>query len=83
MWRSIFLAIGAMAIIVGFETLFIESANFYPIREAEASTFSNPLGSGGIRQWSPQDWFPWAVLGTGAVVILYAFTLPRRWGNAG
>lgn len=83
MWRSIFIALGIMAIIVGFESLVIESANFYSARGTDASSFANPLTTpaAGTRQWQPQDWFPWTILSAGAIVIIYAFTLPRRWGR--
>ena len=28
----------------------------------------------------PPDWVPWSLLGTGAVVMLYSFTIPQRVG---
>ncbi len=84
MWRSIFLAVGMMAIIVGLECLVIDSANVYAAGETEASTFINPLGSPApsTREWRPKEWYPWAILSSGAVVIIYAFTLPKRFGRA-
>lgn len=76
MWRAIFIALGLMAIIIGVESLFIESASFY------SRGASSAFGSGITRQWSPQDWFPWVVLAGGLVVIIYAYTLPQRFGRA-
>lgn len=83
MWRSIFLALGVMAVIVGFECMIIDSANVYAAGETNASAFINPLGdpSPSTREWRPKEWYPWAILSTGAVVIIYAFTLPSRWGR--
>ena len=80
MWRSIFIALGLMAIIVGLECLVIESAIFYSPSETQASSFINPTGqpSGNTREWQPQEWFPWFVLSAGAVTVVYAFTLPKR-----
>ena len=31
----------------------------------------------------PPEWIPWSFIASGAVVLLYAFTLPRRWGGGG
>ncbi len=83
MWRSIFIALGLMAIIVGLECLVIDSANLYASGGEQSSSFSNPLGSAAAatREIRPQEWFPWVVLSSGAVVIIYAFTLPRRLGR--
>ena len=81
MWRSLFLAVGIMAIIVGLECLMIENATLYAAGESSAREFANPAGSPArsTQTWQPAEWFPWAVLSTGAVIVLYAFTLPRRW----
>ena len=29
----------------------------------------------------PPDWAPWSLIGAGAVVVLYSFTIPRRVGG--
>jgi hypothetical protein len=81
MWRSIFIAIGIMAIIVGLECLLIDSANFYAAGQTRASSFFNPAGTPSLntRAWQPKEWFPWCVLSIGTITILYAFTLPRRF----
>ena len=85
MWRSIFVAIGLMGIIIGLESMRIDSAQFYRAGQTKAASFINPAGSPAPStfQWVPQEWFPWVVLAAGTVVILYAFTLPRRWHTAG
>jgi hypothetical protein len=73
MWRSFFLAIGAYCCLLGVQALTVERA----VLKADA----NMLQSG----WSevvPPDWAPWSLLGTGAVVMLYSFTIPQRV-NAG
>lgn len=81
MWRSIFIAVGIMAIIVGFECLMIDSANFYSAGQTKTSSFFNPAGTPAIntRNWQPREWFPWCILSIGTITILYAFTLPRRF----
>ena len=84
MWRSIFIAFGIMAVIIGLEFLVIDSADFYAASQTSAETFANPLGtpSPSTNEWRPKDWYPWAALGLGAVVIIYAFTLPSRFRRA-
>ncbi len=84
MWRSFFMALGIMAAIVGAESLLIDSANLYSSAETEPSSFMNPNSAPGgtTRVWTPGEAFPWMLLAIGAIVILYAITLPRRWGHA-
>jgi hypothetical protein len=81
MWRSVFIALGIMAIVVGLECLMIDSANFYSAGQTDATSFLNPSGAPSLntKAWEPREWFPWAVLSAGTITILYAFTLPRRW----
>ncbi len=84
MWRSFFMALGIMAVIIGAESLIIDNANLYAAGEAEPASFMNPgsAPSSSTRVWTPGEAFPWVLLALGAVVILYAITLPRRWGHA-
>ncbi len=81
MWRSLFLAIGTMLIIVGIEAMLIESATVYAAAESSASEFMDPTGSPAYRtrEIVPGEWTPWVILGFGAVIVLYAYTLPQRW----
>ena len=56
MWRSFFIALGIMAIIVGLESLVIHSANFYSTRGSTAGEFMDPSTVSGqsIVTWKPQ-----------------------------
>ena len=80
MWRSIFVAVGVMAIIVGFECLVIDSATLYS-GETRASAFFNPARTPSLftQDWRPKEWLPWVLLSSGTITVLYAFTLPKRW----
>jgi hypothetical protein len=71
MWRSFFLAIGAYCCLLGIEALTLEKA-VLRTDPAAASTWSEIV---------PPDWAPWSLLGTGAVVMLYSFTIPQRVGS--
>lgn len=84
MWRSLFLAIGIMAVIVGVESMLIDNASLYAAADSNASDFVNPGSAPAqtIKTWTPGERFPWALLAVGAVIILYAITLPKRWNHA-
>lgn len=83
MRRAFFIAVGAMAIIIGLECLVIDSASFYSAEQTNASSFFDPSGtpSGNTRVWRPEEWLPWAALSVGTITILYAFTLPKRFNG--
>lgn len=84
MWRSIFIAVGIMAIIIGLECLVIDSANLYSAADTEAGAFVNPVAvpTSNVEQWRPKEWFPWVILSAGGITVLYAITLPKRFGGA-
>lgn len=85
MWRAFFIALGIMAIIVGFESLVIDSANFYSSRGSSAAEFLDPSSVPGqsIITWEPKEWFPWVVMAGGTLVVIYSFTLPKRFQAMG
>jgi len=73
MWRSLFLALGITAVILGVEALAIE--------KAVLNVSSRPSGAGQQptqRVISPPDWAPWSLMSAGTVVMLYSFTIPGR-----
>ena len=71
MWKSVFLAAGIFACIVGVEMLLIDSAVLVP--------FS---GEGGEKPFRAPDWMPWTLLSVGAAMILHFCQLPRLGGSA-
>jgi hypothetical protein len=81
MWRAFFLAIGITMCIWGAECLVIEKAVLAgetpPQQQNLGTYFSEPLRPA-QREFKPPEWAPWSLLSTGAIVILYSFTLPRR-----
>lgn len=84
MWRAFFLAIGTMLVILGVECLLIDSATLAaerPIPVAQAPTWFAPEQIfDPNRIIRPPEWIPWSLLASGAVVLLYATTLPKRFG---
>ncbi len=86
MWKAFFLALGIVLCIVGGECMVVEKAVLAKPAEAKEepapATFllapaPDPPPSNEIK---PAEWAPWSLLASGAVVILYAITLPRRNG---
>jgi hypothetical protein len=60
MWKSVFLATGVFACLVGAELLIIDSASVKPIN-----------GAGPVREITAPDWAPWALISAGAVTLLH------------
>ncbi len=83
MWRSLFLALGLMAIIVGVESMLIENAVVYSSSETRAVDIVAPgaMNAKPTKVWQPGEIFPWALLSLGALTVIYAFTLPRRFNR--
>lgn len=79
-----------MLLIVGGECLLIESATLGNAKmesvQVSNGWFQQPsttmVASGG-KTFKPPEWMPWSLIFSGAVVLLYSFTLPRRWGKSG
>jgi hypothetical protein len=69
MWRSFFLAMGAYCCLLGVEALAVEKA-------VVKISPTNPQSA--VREVIPPDWAPWGLLGAGAVVVLYSFSIPQR-----
>ncbi len=84
MWRAFFLAIGISLVIIGAQCLVIDRvvlANGAPAEARPTGTlFGTQTGSSamGGKVLTPPDWAPWSLMATGAVVIIYSFTVPKR-----
>jgi hypothetical protein len=79
MWRAFFCAIGLVLIIVGLECFAIDSAVLVSgvkedpsAAQVQPNWFNStpPIAKG--RSVKPSDWFPWAMLASGAIVSLYS-----------
>lgn len=82
MWRTLFLAIGISALLLGAECLVVHKAIF--MRPATAAD-SGPTAFGQFvappasqREFQPPEWAPWSLLAGGAVILLYSFTVPGK-----
>ena len=65
MWKSMFLAVGIFAAVVGIELLFVDSAVIVPLAGGSGQLISAP------------EWAPWLLISVGAITILNLCTLPR------
>lgn len=66
MWKSLCIATGIFACVVGIEMLLIDSAVILP-----------PGGEGGPRTFTAPDWAPWTLLSVGAMTVLHFASLSR------
>ncbi len=66
MWKSVFLASGIFATLLGVEMLLIDSAMIMPLD-----------GRGAPRHFTAPDWAPWTLLSVGAVTILHLCTAAK------
>lgn len=78
MWRAFFLALGAYVFILGAECLAIDKAVLKNRDQASGGAFRAGADAGRMREFVPTDWAPWSLMSSGAVTLLYSFTLPRR-----
>ena len=76
MWRALFLAVGLTCMILGAECLALEKAVLYSSNDPTLD--SREQDALPRREIVPPEWAPWSLLGGGAVVILYSFTIPAR-----
>ena len=70
MWRSLFLAVGAYSCLLGVEALALEKA---VLKRTEAAS-----ATAAQKEFVPPEWAPWSLMASGAVVVLYSFTIPKR-----
>ena len=71
MIRSLFLAVGAYTCLLGVEALALDKAVIKKAVPGQTRQFTE-------EDLVPPDWAPWSLMGGGAVVVLYSFTIPRR-----
>jgi hypothetical protein len=71
MWKSVLLAGGIFACILGVELLVIDSAVIVPLS-----------GNGDAAAFRAPDWAPWTLLSVGAATILHFCQLPKLGGSA-
>lgn len=81
MWRSLFVAIGAYLCILGGECLIIDKAVLAGPPSESKGVLPAKSGTARVRELVPPDWAPWSLLSSGAVTMLYSFTIPRRVGS--
>ena len=87
MWRAFFCAIGIVLIILGIECLLIDSAVLVAgvlddpgqsARQQTGGLFSAPVPTNVDRIFKPSEWFPWSLLATGSIVLLYSISLKKN-----
>ncbi|HOM16472.1 MAG TPA: hypothetical protein PK777_12840 [Thermoguttaceae bacterium] len=72
MWRAFFQAVGIFLFIVGVECLAIEQA-VLRIHDPPTS-MADPVGPAKV--FRPTEWMPFSLMATGAITLIYSFTIP-------
>ena len=80
MWRALFVALGFYCFVLGVECLLVEKVELTNRSEGQG-VFSRIGEAVQGREVEPPDWAPWSLMSTGAVTILYSFTIPKRAGG--
>ncbi len=80
MWRSLFLATGIVLCILGAECMIMEKVVMAgdPAETPAATSFFAAAAPPPASEIKPPEWAPWSLLASGAVVILYSYSIPRR-----
>jgi hypothetical protein len=83
MWRAFFLAIGISLVIIGAQCLVVDKVVLAHGAPAEVKQNAGLFGteatpSAGGKELTAPDWAPWSLMASGAVVIIYSFTVPKR-----
>lgn len=85
MWRTIFLAVGIALAIFGGEFLIVEravwaeAADDSDVQNAAAYLLDQEKSEAdeASNDFHPEPWVPWAMLSSGAVIVLYCVSLPK------
>lgn len=78
MWRSFFLAVGITAFLVGVQTLGVEKFVLNRRDKPDVAATGDAAELGPRKEIVVRDHTPFTLMGLGAVVVLYAFDLPKR-----
>lgn len=81
MWRAMFLAVGFYLCVLGVECLAVERVMLKQTEEIKSDNATYLVAEPKVvrnRQIVPPEWAPWSFIGSGAVVMLYSFTIPKR-----
>ena len=83
MWKAFFVALGITLCILGVECLVLDKAilkkqKTETVAACAQSLFRPQESTPDPKELKPEDWHPWSLLSSGAVIILYSFSIPRR-----
>lgn len=87
LWRAFFCAVGIVLVVVGLESMLIDSATLTskvtetPKLQASGGLFSStPKPVVNNRVFKPTDWFPWSMVAVGSIVMIYSHAFRRNAG---
>lgn len=88
MWRTFFLSVGISLAIFGGEFLLVEKATWSKGKEkgdvqkiagylVEDQKGGEEESENNSKDFKPQPWVPWAMLSSGAIIILYCSSITK------
>lgn len=87
MWRAFFCGVGIVLMIMGFECHLIDSAVLVAgvvddpttqVPQQPGGLFAAPVQKTMDRVFRPSEWFPWSLLASGAITLLYSISLRKN-----
>lgn len=84
MLRAIFLALGAFLALLGAQCLAIDRFELRPRGTQEPSQTPSLLSAPAEPEGKviePPEWAAWSLMSIGVVTMLYAHTIPKRYGG--
>jgi len=84
MMRCFFVAMGIFLCVLGSQCLIIEKFILKartPIEASAVDWMDSEPKLGPQRELDPPEWAPWTLMSTGAIVCLYSYTLPKKFGG--
>ena len=87
MWRAFFCAVGIVLMIMGIECHLIDSAVLVAgvmddptvqVQQQSGGIFSAAVPKTIDRVFRPSEWFPWSLLASGAITLLYSISLRKN-----
>ncbi len=80
MWRTLFMAFGVFVFLLGSQSLVVQKfvlKSRTPVVQTDWTGKSQTV-PGPQREIVPSEWAPWSLMGSGAVVWLYAIAISNR-----
>lgn len=77
MWRAFFISLGIYGCLLGAQCLVVDKVTLNK-KVPAAATFPGSSPTMKNKELALPEWAPWSLMSTGAVTLIYSFTLKRE-----